>query len=194
MRTAVLQHNKCYLINWLIKYWTVKVIIKLRVELGEIKSKTLKLWRRWRWGRGLTKRVGRDPPLWNRSQQGFGIKFWYGSNDGLKSNESCSTPLFHISADQVEGGPGILSAFPLQPLLWKNQEMRQLCICIYSAQNTRVENKEFQLNVQHVVFLLPFSVKICLHLAWNLSGYIIHLFFLSAVFEIKRGLFSFQIV
>lgn len=84
--------------------------------MGEIKSKTLKLWRRWRWGRGLTKRVGRDPPLWNRSQQGFGIRFWYGSNDGLKSNESCSTPLFHISADQVEGGPSILSAFPLQPL------------------------------------------------------------------------------
>ena len=59
------------------------------------------------------KRPGRDPPLWNKSQQGFGIKFWYGSNDGLKSNESCSTPLFHLSADRVEGGPSILSAFSL---------------------------------------------------------------------------------
>lgn len=48
---------------------------------------------------------GRAPLVWNKSQQGFGIQCWYSSIDGLKSKESCSTPLFHVSVDPIEGGP-----------------------------------------------------------------------------------------
>lgn len=153
MRTTVLQHNKCYLINWFIKYWTVKVIIKLRVKLGAIKSKSLKLWLSWGWVWGLTKETKAGALLYrvNHSKvmvSNFGT---VAIRDGLRWNESRLTPRFHISADPGAGGPkhSICPFAAASSFLWKSQETQQLYIFMYSVLNTRAWNKEAPVSIKY---------------------------------------------
>lgn len=153
MRTTVLQHNKCYLINWFIKYWTVKVIIKLRVELGEIKSKNWMLW--WI-------RVGKLRPSKKETMAGA----FYGmtcckvlpSNFGavamadINGPNHVLYPCFVCQLTPFKMGPNILPAHLLQ-FLWENR--RYCCMHVLIAIHCRSTRRSlFQLHIQYAMFLL----------------------------------------